>query len=70
MSDPRPAPPTPVPGAPAPDTTNSLDSVPPPDAPDQPPPLLGSWRNLYWLVTGSLVLWMALGWWLTRTYGA
>lgn len=34
---------------------------------DAAPPLLGSWRNLYWLVLGVLgvnvVLLYALGWW-------
>lgn len=35
---------------------------------DDAPPLLGSWRNIYFLVLGSLVLFIALFWALTRIY--
>ena len=24
--------------------------------PEQPPPVLGTWRNMYWLVTGELAV--------------
>jgi len=49
---------------------------PEPDAPDSPerpelddvPPLLGSWRNIYLLVLGTLALLVALFWALTRAY--
>jgi hypothetical protein len=51
-------------------TDRGLQSAPPPDAPEAPPPLLGSWRNLYLVVVASLVVWVTLGWWLTRVYGA
>lgn len=33
-----------------------------------PPPLLGSWRALYWLTLGSLGLWMLLSWLITALY--
>lgn len=32
------------------------------------PPLLGSWRNIYLFVLGTLVLLVALFWALTRAY--
>ncbi|MEO8602682.1 MAG: hypothetical protein ABI629_08905 [bacterium] len=35
-------------------------------APDPPPPMLGSWRNLYLLVIGELALLVALFYALTR----
>jgi hypothetical protein len=35
---------------------------------DETPPLLGSWRNIYLFVLGSLVLYVALFWALTRIY--
>jgi hypothetical protein len=35
---------------------------------DDAPPLLGSWRNIYLVVLGSLVLYVALFWALTRIY--
>lgn len=35
---------------------------------DETPPLLGSWRNIYLFVLGSLVLFVALFWALTRAY--
>jgi hypothetical protein len=35
---------------------------------DDPPPLLGSWRNLYALVLGNLVLMVLLFAWLTWSY--
>lgn len=38
------------------------------DAPLDPPPLLGSWRNLYLLVMGFLVLQVLVYWWITRVY--
>jgi hypothetical protein len=34
--------------------------------PEDPPPLLGSWRNLYWLVVGELGLLVLLFYALTR----
>jgi hypothetical protein len=33
---------------------------------DDPPPLLGSWRNLYWLVLGELAALVLLFFALTR----
>lgn len=27
---------------------------------EEPPPFLGSWKNIYWLVLGNLVFWVAL----------
>jgi len=44
-----------------------------PDSPERPelddvPPLLGSWRNIYLLVLGTLALLVALFWALTRAY--
>lgn len=51
---------------------------PQPDAPattepthnplDDSPPLLGSWRNLYLLVMGTLGVLVLIFWWLTRHY--
>ena len=35
---------------------------------DDAPPLLGSWRNIYLLVLGTLALLIALFWVLTRAY--
>ena len=35
---------------------------------DPPPPLLGSWRNLYALVLGNLAFLVLLFWWLTWSY--
>lgn len=32
------------------------------------PPLLGSWRNIYLFVLGSLAVFIALFWALTRAY--
>ena len=49
-------------------------SKPPEPAPaprpelDDAPPLLGSWRNIYFFVLGSLVTFIALFWALTRAY--
>ena len=42
----------------------------PPERPelDDAPPLLGSWRNIYLLVLGTLALLVALFWALTRAY--
>lgn len=37
-------------------------------APDDPPPLLGTWRNLYALVLGALVVQIVVYWWITRAY--
>lgn len=34
--------------------------------PDDPPPLLGSWTNLYALVVGNLAVTVLVFWWLTR----
>jgi hypothetical protein len=33
---------------------------PPPEDPDAPPPVLGSWRNAYALVIGELLVLIAL----------
>lgn len=27
---------------------------------EEPPPVLKSWKNIYWLVFGNLVFWIAL----------
>jgi len=35
---------------------------------DDAPPLLGSWRNIYFLVLGTFVLFVALSWVLTEVY--
>lgn len=35
---------------------------------DDAPPLLGSWRNIYLFVLGSLAVFIALFWALTRAY--
>ncbi|HEY0094205.1 MAG TPA: hypothetical protein VGB96_07775 [Archangium sp.] len=35
---------------------------------DDAPPLLGSWRNIYTLVLGTLALLVALFWAITRAY--
>jgi hypothetical protein len=35
---------------------------------DDAPPLLGSWRNIYLFVLGTLALLVALFWALTRAY--
>lgn len=40
-----------------------------PDDPEAPPPLLGSWRNLYAAVLVNLALMIAAGALLTWTYG-
>ncbi len=37
-----------------------------PPAADEPPPFLGSWRNVYLLVAGELAAIIALFWALTR----
>lgn len=37
-------------------------------APDDPPPLLGRWRNLYIVVLGNLALLIALFWTITRVF--
>lgn len=50
---------SPEPAAPASSERPELDDV---------PPLLGSWRNIYLLVLGSLALLVALFWALTRAY--
>jgi hypothetical protein len=50
---------SPEPAAPASPERPELDDV---------PPLLGSWRNIYLLVLGSLALLVALFWALTRAY--
>ncbi len=49
----------PEPAAPAPAERPELDDA---------PPLLGSWRNIYLLVLGTLALLIALFWALTRAY--
>ncbi len=35
---------------------------------DDVPPLLGSWRNIYLVVLGTFVLFVALFWALTEAY--
>lgn len=30
------------------------------DAIEEPPPILKSWKNIYWLVFGNLIFWIAL----------
>lgn len=35
---------------------------------DDAPPLLGSWRNIYLLVLGTFVLFVAVFWALTKVY--
>lgn len=35
---------------------------------DDRPPLLGSWRNLYLMVIGTLAGLVLIFWWLTRHY--
>ncbi|RKG71249.1 hypothetical protein D7V80_02565 [Corallococcus sp. CA054B] len=35
---------------------------------DDAPPLLGSWRNIYILVLGAFVLFVAVFWGLTEAY--
>ena len=35
---------------------------------DDSPPLLGSWRNLYFMVIGTLAGLVLIFWWLTRHY--
>ncbi|NMO20899.1 hypothetical protein HPC49_27365 [Pyxidicoccus fallax] len=35
---------------------------------DDAPPLLGSWRNIYLVVLGTFVLFVALFWALTEAY--
>lgn len=36
--------------------------------PDDPPPLLGSWRNLYALVLGVLAVQILVYWLVTQAY--
>lgn len=36
--------------------------------PEEPPPLLGSWRNLYAVVIANLVVMIALFWLITWAY--
>lgn len=36
--------------------------------PEDPPPLLGTWRNLYLLVIGNLVVLIAVFWVITELY--
>lgn len=36
--------------------------------PEEPPPVLGRWRNLYALVLGGLVLWILLLHLFSRAY--
>lgn len=40
--------------------------TPEPDEPLEPPPLLGSWRNVYVLIVGALAVLIALFYALTR----
>ena len=30
------------------------------DEMEEPPPVLKSWKNIYWLVFGNLIFWIAL----------
>lgn len=38
------------------------------DALDETPPLLGSWRNIYAVVIGTLVVLVTVFWLITRAY--
>lgn len=38
------------------------------DTPEEPPPLLGSWRNLYLLVLGNLAVLVLLFWLFSEVY--
>ncbi|QSQ23330.1 hypothetical protein JY651_51075 [Pyxidicoccus parkwayensis] len=51
--------------SPAPSLQKS--SAPRPEM-DDAPPLLGSWRNIYLVVLGTFVLFVALFWVLTEAY--
>jgi len=37
-------------------------------ATDEPPPVLKSWRNIYWVVLINLLLWIALFTYFTWTF--
>lgn len=38
-----------------------------PDA-DGAPPVFGTWRRAYWILFGTLLTYIALGWALTQAY--
>ncbi len=53
------------------DTSKSPETAParaPRPELDDAPPLLGSWRNIYLVVLGTLAFLIALFWALTRAY--
>lgn len=35
---------------------------------DEPPPVLKSWKNIYWVVIANLLLWIALFTYFTWTF--
>ncbi|MEQ1506742.1 MAG: hypothetical protein ABMB14_31230 [Myxococcota bacterium] len=45
-----------------------MSGQPQPPGDEEPPPLLGSWRNLYLAVLGNLAAMVALMWLLTRVW--
>jgi hypothetical protein len=56
--------------APQPTPREPADAAAPARRPelDDAPPLLGSWRNIYILVLGTFVLFVAVFWGLTEAY--
>lgn len=36
--------------------------------PDGVPPVFGTWRRAYWILFGTLLTYIALGWTLTQVY--
>ncbi len=38
------------------------------DGVDEAPPFLGSWRNVYLAVLGTLVGWVIIGFWMTAVW--
>lgn len=36
--------------------------------PESAPPVFGTWRRAYWVLFGTLVTYIALGWALTQVY--
>jgi hypothetical protein len=54
--------------SPTPETPKAVAASAPRPELDDAPPILGSWRNIYLLLLGSLALLIALFWALTRAY--
>ncbi|MGK0360004.1 MAG: hypothetical protein ACI9U2_002310 [Bradymonadia bacterium] len=50
------------------ETQTDAQTEPTHDPLDETPPLLGSWRNLYLVVLGTLASLVLIFWWLTRHY--